>query len=247
MFPFFVFLMSLKDLGNPIINSFDQVVNIEASISGLPSESYFRAEWQKSSGDIYFGYTKVGEVWMEVQPGQDCKNYLHVSDVDTSSLSLLTKVGDNNSLTNGSHNLKLRRYTSSCASYSDSDPISVILNLPLPTSTPTISPAPTHSPLPTKTLASTGTPVPTKLIISTPLATSKINPEPTQNPDKTPEIKVLGLENTAIPVPTGLDATKSGDAKNNNIITAIILVGLGAVFISTSIYMTYKTSKLSKD
>jgi hypothetical protein len=230
--------MTLKDLGNPIVNSFDQEVAIEASISGLPNESYFRVEWQKSAGDTYFGYMKVGDSWVEINPSQDCKNYFRVADINTTSLSFLTKVGEKTGLGSGGYNLKLRRYTSSCASYSDSDPITLTLNLP--TSTPTETPSPAVIPAPTPT--KTPTPSPTKTRMPFPTKIPTTAPTAQENPEgqrADTAGSVLGI-NFDSPSPS---AVSRGISESKPIFLAFVLIGLGVIAIGVSIYLGIKTSK----
>lgn len=237
--------MSLKDLGNPFINSVDQEVVVTASISGLPNESYFRTEWQKSSGDTYFGNVKVGDNWVEVNASQDCKNYLHVTDTNTTSLSFLTKVGSAKNTTNGSYNLKIRRYTESCASYSDSDPVQVTLNLP--TALPVVTPNPTSSPNPTPLPTKNPTPSPIKTVTTT--IAPKITAVPSSITPHTKTTDSLGLEDLSQVLDAknvlGLEVTpephsiKSSDHSPNY---AFVLIGVGFVFVIGSIILAVRIS-----
>ncbi|HJY98562.1 MAG TPA: hypothetical protein VJ227_02500, partial [Patescibacteria group bacterium] len=131
---FAAFSMNISSVSADSVSSNEQEVAVTASISGLPNPSYFRVAWQKSSGDTYFGYVKnnTGD-WVKIYSDQDCKNYYSVPDIATTSLTLQTKIGDDNNPENGSYSLKIRRYTSSCASYSDSAAFAVSINLPTPT------------------------------------------------------------------------------------------------------------------
>lgn len=172
------FTMSLQDLSDTNVNTSEQEIQANASISGLPSESYFRIAFQQSSGQPYFGYMKnnAGD-WAKITASQDCHNFLKISDASASALSLIVKIGDDNSIDNGNYTLKLRRYTASCSSYSDSNAVFIVINLPtsVPTSAPTANPTPTPTPVKTSTptVAPTHTPIPTKSPAPTPTATSE--------------------------------------------------------------------------
>ena len=164
------FTLKIDNVSLSEVKTFEDEVLVTASISGLPSESYFRIAWQKSSGDTYFGYLKNNlNEWVKVFSSQDCKNYFKISDTNTTSFGLTTKVGEDSVVENGIYTLKLRRYTSSCSSYSDSDPVNINILFPTPTPTPTIAPtqSPTEAP-------KTSSPTPTK------------SPSPTSNPTKKP-------------------------------------------------------------
>lgn len=163
------------------VTSIEQIVTINLTLTNLPTgDNYFRASWQKSSGDNYFGYVKNqnGE-WVKIQSlSSDCKSYYKVSDNSVTTLTLETKIGDVITTENGDYSIKVHRFTSGC-SYNDPVSTTIKINLPLPTPTntpvptesPTNTPAPTFgptstpkpaSPTPTKKLTSTSTPEPTK-------------------------------------------------------------------------------------
>lgn len=177
----------------------DQEITVTLTLLNLPNESYLRIAWQEASGKPYFGYMKNnnGE-WIKVEASQDCKNYYYISDLSTQSLVLVTKVGQDNAVHNGEYLLKARRYTASCSSYTDSEPITVQVNLPTPTPTPT----PTSFPSPTST--PTRTPIPT--------------PTPTKTP--TPSPQKIALSPTKITTNAVSSLRQQKDAEDNNMIVA---------------------------
>lgn len=254
---FAAFSLSISSINPDSISSNEQEVTVNVNINDLPSESYFRIAWQESSGNSYFGYMKNNnDDWVKVESGQDCKNYYKISDLSTTFLVLLTKVGDENIINNGNYLLKVRRYTASCSTYKDSEPVSIQVNLPTPTSapTPTFTPTstPTNTPAPTPTR--TPTPVPTSLPSS---PTSK-PPTPTTKPTTAvlaaakkptatlmPTEKVLGKEATASPTAKPTDAVKTLGATNN--ITAKFFMGLGAVLLTLCGILGFRIYKERKD
>jgi hypothetical protein len=257
MFPSLLFLMSLKDLGNPIINHLDQEVRVEASISGLPSESYFRVEWQKSPGDNYFGVMKVGDNWVTVNSAQDCKNYLNVTDTNTTSLSFVTKIGEDKKPSDGNYNIKIRRYTSSCASYSDSESIGVTLNLPTSSPTPTPSPSPSAKPISTPVPVKTQTPSPVVPIVpivplvvsSSPVAKVIFTPiaskMPLESTSTSLQSDILGVNDVTGNKTLGAISTKSADPQNKNKMIAFSMIGFGVVFILIALIVGFRLSKNS--
>ncbi len=233
--------MSLQDLSDTNVTSNEQEVPTTGSISGLPSESYFRVAFQQSSGQSYFGYMKnnVGD-WVKIMTSQDCHNYFKVSDASTSALILIVKIGEDNSVDNGNYTLKLRRYTSSCSSYSDSNAIFVALNLPTPSPSPTLSPTsnPTSTPIPSKTPSPSPTPARTP--------SPKPTPTPSPTPLNTPEEAVLG-ESTVFPSPPAteppLNLTENPKIKLP--LLAIGLIALGVGLIGFSVFSIIKSAKKS--
>jgi hypothetical protein len=231
------FSMNINSLTPTSVSSNEQEVTVTASISGLPNPSYFRAAWQKSSGDTYFGYVKNNSGdWVKVQTDQDCKNYYSVSDTTTTTLTLVTKIGDDNDPQNGSYSIKLRRYTASCGSNSDSDPFSISINLPTPPPTPTPNPpqtpTPSQAPDPTPTPLKTPTPTPTR--------------KPTPKPTPTPSPEVLGSQ-TDNPTPSTeafvSTPTPPSPSKFKTPIVAGVFIGLGIILVGAAGFLAYKKQK----
>jgi len=136
-----VFSMNIKDSSPVSVSSNEQEVTVNVLINSLPSLSYFRVEWQGSSGGSYFGYVKDSlDNWVKIAGNQDCSNYFRVSDIGITSLVLITKIGDDFNPINGNYVLKVRRYTSTCGSYSDSEPYPIEIILP------TLDPSPSANP-----------------------------------------------------------------------------------------------------
>lgn len=233
-------VMSITNIDPITVSSNEQEVTITASISGLPSSSFFRVAWQKSSGDSYFGYVKnnIGD-WVKITTSQDCKNYYSVSDTATSSLSLVTKIGDDNFPENGTYTLKLRRYTSTCGSNSDSDPISITINLPTPTPSPT--PVSTQAPTPTPTPVPTKTPTPTPTKKPTPKPTPTSTPDSLTDSNTTPA-DVLGARDSLNPKPSPSE-TESSQKTSKPPILAIVFIGLGVLSIGGAGYSIWVKSK----
>jgi len=215
------FQMTLQEPSNNTITSNEQEILITASISGLPSASFFRFAFQKNSGDPYFGYMKNNENnWIKITSSQDCKNYVSVVDASASAVSSVVKIGDDNISENGTYSLKLRRYTSSCLSYLDSN--AIVVNFALPTSTPT----------PTPTLVATPTLVPTKTPITTPVKTK--TPLPTINvetPSVTPQVLAESTQSPSVSNPP------------KNFLLPLFFIISGLILIGVSIYTILKSIK----
>lgn len=143
------FSMEVKEVLPLIVTSNEQEVSVSTSLISLPSASFFRVAWQSADGGSYFGYIKDNSgSWVKVTSSQNCANYYSVTDTNISSLSLVTKIGDDYVPENGNYVLKVRRYTSTCGSYLDSNSYPIEINLPVLSSTP--SPTPTSEPIAVK-------------------------------------------------------------------------------------------------
>ena len=113
---FAAFSMNIASIDPTSVDSKEQEVTVNVSINALLSESYFRVAWQKSSGDHYFGYMQNNNGdWVKIESSQDCHNYYKVSDLSTTSLTIITKIGSENTIDNGSYFLKAKRYTAGCS------------------------------------------------------------------------------------------------------------------------------------
>lgn len=152
------FSFSINDVVPLTITDKNQEISVVVDISDLPSgDSYFRASFQKESGDRYFGYVKNDRGdWVEAGTlSSDCTKFYKVSDNTITSLNLSIKIGDAWSGDNGTYHVKVHRYTSSCSSYSaSSNAFDVLFNLvssPTPSSSPVLTPTPTPFPTPNPT------------------------------------------------------------------------------------------------
>ncbi len=241
--------MSIQSISLDTVSSNEQEVTVTASISGLPNPSFFRIAWQKSSGDNYFGYVQnnSGE-WVKIQSGQDCTKYFSVTDTGTSSLVLVTKIGSDNSPDNGNYTLKLRRYTSSCGSESDSGPIAITINFPTPE--PTQSPSPTNPPTSAPTQAPTQAPTRAPTASPTPQRTKSPTPKPTSTPqvlgesETPPPADSLTLSDSlesSSPAPTAPADSKKTNSNFPLIALAFIISGIG--LMGAAGYMAYKKQK----
>lgn len=235
------FTMNINSIDPPSISTNEQEVTVTASISGLPNPSFFRIAWQKASGDTYFGYVKNNSGdWVKIETDRDCRNYYSVSDVNTNSLTLIAKIGDDNNPVNGSFTMKLRRYTATCGSNSDSAPFPVEINLPTPTptQTPTPTPAPTNSPTPappaTPTTSPTKSPVPRPTATPTPL----ILGSETDNP----QVDILALgDSLKTPSPTPAQTSKKSNLAFP--IIAGIFTASGLALVGAAFFLAYKKQK----
>lgn len=219
------FSLSIASINPDNVSNNEQEVIVSININDLPSESYFRVAWQESSGKPYFGYMKDNSGnWVKTDSGQNCINYYKVSDLTTTSLTLITKIGDENTINSGQYHLKARRYTNTCSSYADSDSVLIQVNLPTSTPTQTPTPTPTSKPSSIPIPTATKTPTPTKTIPNTPTPTQIITPTKTE---------VLGNEtqnnsdvNQKIENEDNMEIKK----QNNNFLP-LIFIAIGVVFL----------------
>lgn len=236
-----------------IIHTQEEEVAVNLTITDLPSESYFRVAFQKSDGGDYFGYIKneLG-VWTKINSlSGDCSGYYKVSDVATTTIQIVLKVGNDNNPTNGMYRIRGHRLTTSCSSNtvsSEGSPIEVEVSLPTPT--PTATPTETPTPDPTATSTPTVTPTSTPAKTSTPAATKTATPKPktpTPTPASSPQINLLGEETgefnlediTPIPQPEVLGA-KDTAADNNKFFIPFVFIGTGVVFLSLGAFTFLK-------
>lgn len=151
------FSFSLGSLSSQSISSTTQEVSITLLLNELPSPSYFRAAFQKESGDDYFGEIKNNSgIWTKVAPfGSPCQDYLYISDTSATSASILLRVGEGTLPQSGAYHIKAHRFTSSaCSSTQATNELAMALDLPppppslIPTSSPTSTPKPSSMPKP---------------------------------------------------------------------------------------------------
>lgn len=254
------FSFSITSVNPASVSSSDQEVTLTINISDLPSESYFRIAWQESSGKSYFGYIKNNNGdWIKIDSNQDCKNYYQVSDLTKQSITIITKIGQDNTPTNGSYLLKAKRYTATCSSEKDSEPVSIQVNLPIPTPTPTDIPTPTRTPTPTKEPTPTKTPTPTKSPTATPTtATIKaITPTPTKKTASTEPsddnggavisgypTAVLGVSTKAdTPPPSPTPSLRVASAQSSVSLITFIFCGIGGILLVTCGILVYLKKK----
>lgn len=232
--------IKIQNISLSSVTTNEQEVTVTASISGLPSASFFRVAWQQNPGSVYYGYVKNNNGdWVKVQTSQDCKNYFSVADTNTNLLTLSTKVGDDNSPENGTHFLKIRRYTSTCGSQTDSEGFPIKINFP----TPTPSTAPTNPP----TTSPTNIPPPTTSPTVSP--TRSPTPKPTKSP--TPEPELLGSETESsiggtidnLRVSTPQSSALPAESKNALPIIAGAFIFSGIGLIGVAGYIFWKKQK----
>ena len=250
---FAAFSFNIASVSATTITSGGQEMDVNLSISNLPSgDSYFRAALQKESGS-YFGYVKNNNGdWSAIQAlSGDCAIYYKISDVSITSLTLKFKLGDDVLTDNGSYKIRAHRFTSTCKSYTEAtNYLDIAINMPTPTPTPTPTPAPTSTPtpIPTPSPTNTPTPTPTKTPTPAPIHTSVPTPKETSLTDVLGETTQEGgyslptdtgssIENTPIP-------NKSEDTTNNWFQKISIFVGI--VFIVACAILTFRIIKNRK-
>lgn len=244
------FSFSIDSLSSITISSGEQEVDVNLSITDLPSESYFRVAIQKQTGGTYYGYVKNNNGdWVAIQPlSGDCSTYYRVTDTSQTTLQLKFKIGSND-IDNGSYYIKAHRFTSTgnCSSTKASNdyPVTVSFSTPTPTPTPVSTSTPTPTPVPTSTKSPTpkpSTPKPTSTPLATTISVSMINDKETTNSPvlaETTQDLAVWEDKTPMPSPT-----ETKVAAENNFQKILITVGI--LFILSSGFWFIKSIK-SKD
>lgn len=199
------FSFKIESINPTSVASKTDEVQVMLTITDLPSESYFKIAWQEKDGASYFGYMKNSDGnWTKIKSlsedklGDTCANYFKVTDQSKTTLTLVTKIGEDQELSNNNYFIKAHRFTKSCDS-NESATNSIGITVNLPTATPTPTPTPTQETESSITLtltpmpaAATTTPKPTSTATMTP--TTKPTPKPTPTPTEKAEEKILGEE-----------------------------------------------------
>lgn len=228
---FAAFSLNISSITPDSVSYNEQEVTVAVNINNLPSESYFRIAWQEASGKPYLGHMKNNNGdWVKVESSQDCKNYYKVSDITTASLILVTKVGEENVINNGSYLLKIRRYTASCSSYTDSDSIAILVNFPTPTPIPTITNTPTPKPTNSPTPTVTNTPTVTKSISKTP-ASNAANATPTIISFENKDVLGNATQSSSNNSKSSKEEDKIANISESNNFLPIIFISIGVVFL----------------
>lgn len=211
------------------ITATDQEIQVHLSISDLPSSSYFRAAFQKSSGDPYFGQVKNNSgSWVDIQAlSADCKNYFYIDDTATTSAVLTIRIGQS-SYNPGTYQVKAHRFTSTSCSYTEAANTQVVnfnflspTSTPAPTSTPSATTPPTHTPKPPTSTPSPRPPSPT--------------PQPTGQVTIEPSLSVLSASSATLP--TSSPTPKPISNQSNYLGFAFIAAGLVCLALSAFLLM----------
>ena len=227
----------------------NEEMQVNASISGFATDEaiFIKGAFFQNESSNYFGLTKFGDSWIKNSVSTIDQRQVKIGEWNN-ILIVKSDFTDSGFKGNGDYKFKIGFYYTttggnlSSVNWSDNN-LTVALVAPSPA--PNVSPAPTKSPAPAilKTTSPTITLIATKHIISTPQITPRAIPTLVQKEDKIPETNVLRIENTPNASQYNVDSTKSDEANKNFNFTAILIIGLGVIFIATSFYMAYQTSK----
>lgn len=255
---FLVLLISIFLLATPVsasrgliitsdknnINEYEEIL-VNASPSGFINEEdvYIKGAFYKEDSSNYFGLTKIGDVWIKNSSPYIDQLKIKPNNWD-GKMIVKSDYSDSGFIGSGSYKLKIGYYylTSggNISSVNWSNALDVNIVAPVPT--PSNSPTPTKTPSPN---------ISSSIPISTANSVFKNTPAPTlvklsatDLPQKTISNNVLGLNDIFTPIPNLTSSIKPEDAENKFPFGALAVIFLGIVFISTSIYMAVKTSKL---
>ena len=241
------FSFSLSSTGPITISNNTQEVQINLSITDLPSSSYFRVAFQKQSGDSYFGQIKnhLGD-WVNVQPfNADCSNYYSVSDTSATSAAILIRVGESSTAQAGEYQLKAHRFTQTACSYAEAQnslSATVVISTPVSTVVPSLSPSstskpPTSTPKPSPTTVVTATLKPTFAPTTTTKPISNPTPETvlaTTDFFSPPPFSQLSSTSLSVPTPPPSDTDSVLNKWPAIGLVSLGLIGLGFSFLLLS-------------
>ena len=231
----------------------EEEMTVTASVSGFTSGEtiYIKGAFYQEGSTNYFGYTKNGDSWIKNGDTSTSQRSIVIDSWD-GKLSVKSDFLDSGYKGEGEYQVKVGYYyTTSGGNLSSinwsSNNVTVSLNepdptpSPTPTSTPTptpqatATPTPTSSPIKTPTPTPTKTPTPTPTKIPTPIPT----PTPTELPEDTPEMApmVLGesVEN---------DSSGSSFTQNNSwrpMVISLLLVATGLAILAG--FYTWKIAR----
>lgn len=203
------FSFQISQVEPPGVSSPDQEVKVHLTLTDLPNPSYFRAAFQKASGEAYFGYLKNNSgSWVKIKSlSSNCHDYFLVSDTSATTLDLYLKVGEDQKVEPGQYQIKAHRLTAAaCSPTEGKNTQNIAINFPsLPTNSPP-PPPPTPTPAPSSTLPPTPLPTrpyptPEALSLQTELSPTIFSPPPTGNQPPTTNHRSLL---PAIPILSGL-------------------------------------------
>jgi len=220
-------------------------IEVGASPSGFINEEdiYIKGAFYKEGGSNYFGLTKFGDIWVKNSSPYTDQLKIKPNNWD-GKMIIKSDYSDSGFVGNGSYKLKIGFYYftngGNISSINWSNVLDVNIVAPIPT--PSNSPTPTKSPSPTIS-SPTSSPTANNVFKNTPAPTlAKLSA--TALPQKTISNSVLGLNDTLVPTSTPLGSSKPNDVDKKSTYGAFAVIFLGAVFITSSIYMAVKTSKL---
>lgn len=221
----------------------EESFNVTASISGASlGQNYLRIDLYKEGTGNYFGETFNGSNWYS---GGDGKLFFPVT-IDSSKLVLATitaRLGNPSSLEYpgpGSYKLKIRRYTSSGNSASDSqDPVNIQINFITP------SPLTSSSPTPSPTSSLSPSPNPSSSVIATPKGTLEDVLESSIEAEFEKDVLGESSLSSELETPKAKEEIIMG-VKENNLPKALIILGLILIFSSPLLFFYRHYKKIKK-
>lgn len=236
--------VSINNTNPNVITNTDQIIDIEALVSGVSDDYYFRVGMKQGSKYIGYSANNDGE-WIKIDTMDNekkdnrCHSYLKIEKGDSGVFNLKFKIGEENSIQNGSYVIKIHRFTTACGN-ADVAETAISILLPTPTATTTPTATATATATVTATVTSTAISTPTK----TPTPTPTKSPTPTANPTETPvnTEEVLGDEyivesdETSSPNPKIAGSTTT----NNTKVVAFLFVYIGVIVLGFGLYNLYR-------
>lgn len=267
IFVFIVFLLLFQEsvfaaapviLNAPSSININDQFNLEATMSGLSSNSVYRLRIAiaQPSTTSYFGFTHNATDWYNGTPSPiDYTKFLSITTNSEGSWngSILGKFDatDSNYKNTGSgtYDLKLGRYTENGSTATWSNVISVNLNAPsqTPTPTPTLRPSATNTP----TLKPQSTIAPTQTMFPSTTKLSSVSNNNKKDISKSSDsFDVLGKSISITPEEKvdSSDILIKGNSKENDNLLPFIFITIGVVFLaSCGIVFFYPVIKKWKD
>jgi hypothetical protein len=248
-----------------------QEIPVSFTLSGLPSPSYFRVAFQKSSGSTYFGQIKndSGD-WVDITSlSGDCHNYYYVSDTSATSLTIFLRVGSNTTPDSGQYLIRAHRFTQTACSATEAQnsltadfifatptpnpsPTPIPPTAEPPTSTPrspTVKP-PTNTPKPSVIPTIKPTPLPPRFT-STPANLPSILPTSIFTPSFTPDPSTAGqllADDVSSSVPASINLVVDSppdELRSASPLGAALIISGGIFFIVSAFLLIKKSGKIS--
>lgn len=227
------------------INTPEDIITLNVTASGLQSNTqYLEVGFTKSDETPnYFGLTKNSlEEWYQYKSSpttNDLSTYFFsfvpVNGAWSGQVSAKLDLNDSGFKGAGNYDIRLSKYITSSASYSNVVTVSVNVTptpTPTPSPTPTQTQTPTPSPTPQPTQVPTHTPTPTtRLVANTPTPTQKPTPTPTIAEKESATFGAV-LGEVASPTPT----VKVESASWKTPLTALLFIVLGLGLVGYSAF-----------
>lgn len=222
----------------------DEDMIVSASASGFTDGEtiFIKGAFFQNGTTNYFGYTKIGDDWIKNSASNASQKSIKIGDWD-GTLIVKSDFADSGYKGEGDYAFKLRfYYGSSFTADWSTNVVTIAINEPDPTITPT--PTPTNTPTPTSTPSPTVTTAPTSVLsTSTPsivvsLTNTIASSETIRGVDESSDPAILGVEDSVSSGGGGVKDASGAGLKTSlglpmrSIIMSMLLVSIGVSLFS---------------